>query len=438
MILNCFLFRFNTRITSLFLLIILGLLLFSCGKKEPVSERVLSENRNRFQKELIDSTILKTIQIPPDSFNGEDWKHACWAMGLAQYRSDSAEAALRTALKRYEGLESELKRSLLETVYGLYPLSFIPEVRKILHDETDPKRFAMAGLYLNRAEFSLETAMEIRDLLIRNFKDQPDNPILEMFRAELHFRQERPPVDDLLSPRFLPGKPVFYTFFRQNRDHPGMTICRLADGSFAMNKKPSDLWFVRHLGRANSGLPGYITNGNTPEGLFSIQGLGTSKNKFIGPTPLVELAIPYEVFPSTFFHGDVEDTVWSRLNYMTIFPRRWQDYLPVYASFYAGKAGRSEIVAHGSTIDPEFHSGYPWYPFTPSLGCLTTLELWDEETGKRKISDQQILIDLIQKEKIREGFWMVIELDKKEIPVEIEDIIRYSKYIRDAVSYRDL
>ncbi len=412
------------------LFILMGLSVFSCRREVPLSERTLASSREQFRRTLIDSTILQTLKTPPDSSNAESWKSACWAIGLTQYRTDAAEESLREVLNRYETLDGELKGALLEIAYGLYPSEFIPEIRTILHTETDPKRFAMAGLYLNRAEFSLETAMEIRECLIRTYKDHPDHPILEMLRAELHYR---PPLDDLLSSRFLSGKAVFYTFFRQNRDYPGITIFRRGDGSLVMEKDASTLWHIGHFGRSNSSLPGYLTNGNTPEGLFSIRGTRVSDNVFIGPTPLVELAMPFEIPPADFFHGETKESAWSRLKYMAYFPPRWQDYLPVYTSYYAGKAGRSEIVAHGTTINPEFYANKPWYPYTPSLGCLTALELWDEETGKRKVSDQSRLIDLMRREKISEGFWMVIELNDKDAPVEINDLKKYSPRIKQAV-----
>ncbi|MGC9513752.1 MAG: hypothetical protein ACP5D8_08995 [Fidelibacterota bacterium] len=410
-------------------ILLMILVVFFLIPREPYAERTLAEHRDTFRKTLIDSTILAVIQYPPDAFNQEDWKSACWAMGLAQYRSDVAEKALENAFDHYETLDNELKRSLLEVAYGLYPEQFVPEVRDILRMEKDPKRFVMAALYLHRARFNLQTGMEIRNLLIEKFSHLPNHPILGMFRAELHFRPELPPVDQLLSPDFLKGYPVFYTFFRQNRDYPGITICRLADGSL---KKEDDqtLWTVWHLGRSNSGLSGYVTHGNTPEGLYSLQGITQSENVFIGPTPVVDLKMPWEISPKDFFHGNTPDTLWDRADYMAVLPPRWRDYLPVYTSYYAGKAGRSEIIAHGTTINPGFYTGKEWYPFTPSLGCLTALELWDDESGTRIFSHQQKLIDCLKEENIQKGFWMVIDLDKSNKPVTLDDLPRFSYAIR--------
>ncbi|HAE88130.1 TPA: hypothetical protein DCG86_08935, partial [Candidatus Marinimicrobia bacterium] len=120
------------------IILLMILAVFLLIPREPYAERTLAENRERFRKTLIDSTILAVIQHPPGASNQEDWISACWAMGLAQYRSDVAEKALENAFDHYEDLDDELKRSLLEVAYGLYPEQFVPEVRSILRFEEDP------------------------------------------------------------------------------------------------------------------------------------------------------------------------------------------------------------------------------------------------------------------------------------------------------------
>lgn len=393
--------------------------------QEPFSEQTLAENRKAFQQTLIDSMILAPLQKPLEKSNEDEWAKALWAMELAQYRSDTVENALKEAFNQYQQINDDLKRALLEAVYGLYPEEFVSEIRSVLQHERDPQRFAMAALYLHRASFTIETGMEIRNLLLKKFKHLPNDPTLGMFRAELYFRPEIPPIDLLLSPDFLEGYPIFYTFFRQNRDYPGITILRRVDGSLKLEKDQS-LWYIEHLGRSYSGLPDYLFHGNTPEGLYSIQGIQRSENEWVGPTPIVVLKMPHEIPPSVFFHGSPADSVWDQSDYRDVLPLPWRDYLPVYTSYYAGKAGRKDIAAHGTTIDPEFYKGKPWYPLTPSLGCLTALELWDEKTGKRTLSHQQKLIDCFHEEKINKGFWIVIDVNNREKPVTVEELALFS------------
>ncbi|RKY46683.1 MAG: hypothetical protein DRP86_08745, partial [Candidatus Neomarinimicrobiota bacterium] len=183
-------------ISGAFILLIV-LVIFMFIPREPFAERTLAENRETFRKNLIDSTILAAIQNPPNTSNREAWANACRAMGLAQYRSEIAGNAIKKALGRYATLDNDLKQALLEVIYGLYPEQFVPEVRSILRKENDPELFVMAALYLHRAQFNLQTGMEIRNLLIEKFRHLPNHPVLGMFRAELHFRPELPPIDQV-------------------------------------------------------------------------------------------------------------------------------------------------------------------------------------------------------------------------------------------------
>jgi hypothetical protein len=98
----------------------------------------------------------------------------------------------------------------------------------------------------------------------------------------------------------------------------------------------------------------------------------------------------------------------------------FKNYSPLYNSYYAGLAGRTEIIAHGTTINPEYYRGQPYYPHTPSQGCLCTKEIWN---GKRLESNQQKLIMALLKAGGAKGYCVVIELDDKQSAVKMEEIL---------------
>ncbi|MEO6220862.1 MAG: hypothetical protein ABIO81_10570, partial [Ginsengibacter sp.] len=177
------------------------------------------------------------------------------------------------------------------------------------------------------------------------------------------------------------------------------------------------------LARSITNLPGYITNGNTPQGLFLMNGFGVSMSSFIGPSANVQLSMPGETSMKKFL-GDssITDSVWTLDYYNQLIPRQLRNYLPLYYSYYSGLAGRSEIIAHGTTIDPNYYINQPWYPFTPSQGCLGTKEVWD---GKRIESDQQKLVNALLKAGGAKGYCVVLELNDKEAPVSINDVLLY-------------
>jgi len=125
--------------------------------------------------------------------------------------------------------------------------------------------------------------------------------------------------------------------------------------------------------------------------------------------------------------SSIIDTVWTEEWYKKMLPENLQYYRPLYESFYAGKAGRTEIIAHGTTVDPEYYAGKLYYPQTPTMGCLCTKEIWSEADGKRLQSDQQRLVTALQKAGGAKGYCVVIEIDDEERPVSVSDILSLMK-----------
>jgi hypothetical protein len=135
------------------------------------------------------------------------------------------------------------------------------------------------------------------------------------------------------------------------------------------------------------------------------------------------MGMPVELSLQKFFDDStILDSVWTMDYYQKLIPEKLKDFLPLYNSYYSGLAGRSEIIAHGTTIDPEFYAEKPYYPLTPTDGCLCTKEIWN---GKRIESDQQKLVNGLLKAGGANGYCVVIELDDKNAPVTIKDVLPY-------------
>ena len=92
-------------------------------------------------------------------------------------------------------------------------------------------------------------------------------------------------------------------------------MVRAKDGSF-VKAADGSYFSVPQLARSCSNMPGYITNGNTPQGIFKIFGLDVSKSSMIGPTTNIQMVLPYEN------SIDVADTVTKLLgdNYRYLLP----------------------------------------------------------------------------------------------------------------------
>jgi hypothetical protein len=211
-----------------------------------------------------------------------------------------------------------------------------------------------------------------------------------------------------------------YSIQRKNRNYPGIVLVRNANGDFIKDSS-GRVFNIPQLARSITNLPGYISNGNTPQGIFFMYGFGVSMSSFIGPSANVQLAMPFETSIKKFL-GDssIVDSVWNIDYYNKLIPRELRHYLPLYYSYYSGQAGRTEIIAHGTTVDPNFYLNQPYYPLTPSQGCLCTKEIWN---GKRIESDQQKLVNALLQAGGANGYCIVIELDDKQAPVCINDLL---------------
>lgn len=380
--------------------------------------------RKIFKENLIANTIENNLRLQLNNDNEKAWMSAFWGMELILYKNNLAVLSLKNALNDYENRSDEFSRAALEATYTLFPQEFVGEVKNILKKTKNPKHFAMAFNYLERVEPSTYNHNSYGILVAKNFPDWMNNPILFLLNEHLLYKykeMQRPPLIDLLYHNFVNGSYIFYSLQRSNRDYPGLLLIKKPNGNF-LRRDDGTIFNISQLARSINNLPGYLTNGNTPQGIFSFQGLDTSRNYFIGKTPNIQLVLPFEVDAKNYFHSEV-NLVWDKDLYESLLPTSWREYTPFYEAFYAGKAGRNEIIAHGTTIDLDYYAGQPYYPNTPTLGCLCAIEIWDQDNGQRIYSDQAALISEINKLKITSGFFVVVEIDSKNSPVTLNEVL---------------
>ena len=382
--------------------------------------------RTEFRVKIINETIESAFAHGPSDSSETAWIGAFWGMGLTRYTSRSTDRAIDTAFDACMSRSPEFRRALLEVVCTVYPTRFLPEVHALAAQTAEPKIFAMCAVYIARAR-GAERCDSLRIVLQERFPDWQGNPILLMLHDDLATRlsgtfRPVPSLQDLLRYRAEDGVPVVFSFQRHDRRYPGMTVVRDGNGRFTRSADGT-IFRIPHLALASSNLPGYITNGNTPQGMLSFQGFSHTDNPFIGPTLTVQLVLPFEVSPGTYFRAQLPArSRWHREAYEHLLPGSWREYPPIYEAWHAGRAGRTEIIAHGTTIDPEFYRGEPCYPNTPSLGCMTALELWSPVDGRRMASDQEKLVEVLRSLDPVRAFFCVIEIDDERRPVIWEDV----------------
>ena len=387
-------------------------------------------NRTKLYRNLTTTSINKNLSVPLSEFTEERWQEAFWALQLLQHKTPWIDDRIAKAFDSIEFRSTYFQKALMELAYSNYPANFIAQTNDLLSKTTDPKIFALCAEYILRLDHDNSKCRQIEQLTKSKFDSTyGQDSIISVFLMRLsEFLRPVPSLinskffTDILSKNFLPGQIVMYSFQRKNRDYPGLVIIRNKQGLFV--RDTNGLVFnLPQLARSTTNLPFYLSNGNTPQGIFLMKGFNVSRSNFIGPTPNIQLSMPAEEKVSTFL-GDssVTDTTWQIDYYTRLLPQSLKKYQPVYESYFAGLAGRTEIIAHGTTINPEYYKDQPWYPHTPSQGCLSTKEIWN---GKRMESDQQKLVYALLSAGGAHGYCVVLDLDDKQTAVTIQELLPF-------------
>ncbi len=389
------------------------------------SSFVLNQRRVSFKEQLQNNLLDKNMLLALDSTTEEKFRESCWSISQFIVQSPPIEKGFEQLFDKYQKLEYSTKRSFLEAVYASYPKEYEKEIGSLLITETVPKLFAMQAVYLYRIHSNQASKNFIQTYLADRFPNYQEDKILSelskfLEKNQIQINQKTPNLTTVFKNQKNVGTKIIYSFQRWNRDYPGIAIIQNADGSF-VKEKNGQLLMIEQLARAGSNLPYFLTNGNTPQGIFSITGTEVSHNLFIGPTPNFQMLMPYEA-DSAYWHTTYDNRLDSLSNYKKLLPESWRNYDPIMESYYAGKIGRSEILSHGTTIDPEYFKGKPYYPLTPTLGCLCAKEIWNPITGRLDQSEQYKLLNGFLSTAGTKGFLMVINLDNQQKAVSKKEI----------------
>lgn len=400
-------------------------------REDIYTDYVFYNKRQRLDKDLRENTVGKTFSQPITEDNEHRFESACWAITQFQFRNETVENGFRKMFLSYDSLQYDTKRALLEAVYAVYPTEFASDIQMVIEKETQPKLFAMCAVYLFRKENTVDNANNLKIKMVEQFPSYDSNDLLLELERYLSYQEQfrkkaTPPLQDLFKYQQQKGNKTIYSFQRWNRDYPGMAIVQNADGSF-VTRSDGHIMIFEQLARSGSSLPYFLTNGNSPQGIYSILGTAVANNNFIGPTPNIQMIMPYEDSLKKFFHNDWDSSIVPMTAYQQLLPASWRNYQPITESFFAGKIGRSEIIAHGTTIDPEYFKDKPYYPISPTLGCLCAKEIWNVTSGRLLVSEQFNLYSAFTSTPGNKGYLIVINIDDQQKAVsreEVEAIVR--------------
>ncbi|GAB2827014.1 hypothetical protein GCM10027043_30790 [Ferruginibacter profundus] len=404
----------------------------------PVFKGAIKANREKLYNSIIKNSITQNLSLPLSDSTEADWEDAFSAMELINYRQPWVNEKIKTAFTGIEKRSAEFQRALMELVYTNYTTEFKSNINSLFSKTTYAKVFAMCTEYLLRADKSRNNIESIASIVYNKNPEDFDNaemaseiqfeilwPIMQLAEKESSKIKLKPAV--LLNNNFLKNNIVVYSIQRKNRNYPGLVVVRDKNGKF-IRDDTGIIFSVPQLARSITNMPGYLTNGNTPQGIFRMYGFAVSKSPALGPTENLQLTMPFETTVQHFLKdSSITDTVWTPELYERLLPAGLKKYHPIFGTFYASAIGRTEIIAHGTTVDPEYYKGQTYYPYTPTAGCLATKEIWSAIDGKRTISDQQKLVDAIKKAGGADGYIIVFEIDDQQKPVSINEVLPYLK-----------
>lgn len=206
-----------------------------------------------------------------------------------------------------------------------------------------------------------------------------------------------------------------FMFCRTNRLYPCLMVMKNVHGE-VVRETNGDIWSHKSLASSSKGLPSYTRNGNTPEGILTIDSVmpvadaQTSFGKF---RRMILSFIPKsknEVLMKSLLPPSSHNSEW------------WKP------SVVARDIGRNLFRIHGTgkiNLDPST----PYYPFMRTSGCIAQRENTYEGvtyTDQRELLDSIMLaMDLTpsyENEQQVKGVIYIVEMDDKNAPVTLEDL----------------
>ena len=410
-----------------FFLLLLWMFCAGTLKSQNYTRVVLKENREKLYQNLVKNSINTNLSQPLSAATEEAWESALIAIELLQYKSPFVNLKIAEAARQLQTMQPELAEVYLRVLCGLYNFSFVAEVENYAASSKNPKLFALCIHYLLSADTAKKNADAIGSLIQNAVEKTPNDLIFTVQKEQHTIPYPNKQLKLLLQKDFLAQNIVVFSFQRKNRNQPGLAIVRDAAGDFIKNDNDS-LFYIPQLARSVSNIPWYISNGNTPQGIYRMRGFEVSKTSFIGPTPNVQLNLPFEFKAAHFYKNDaLPDTVWSLADYQNLLPPALQNYEPLHQAYTAGKLGRTGIIAHGSTVNPNYYISKLFSPIVPTQGCLAGKEIWDEKTGHVIESDQQKLVTALLRAGGANGYYIVVELNDANTPVTFAEIMALFK-----------
>lgn len=393
-------------------------------------------------------------QIRPENFNldrypvtdqnEKHWRNLLWTTAVVQPQETFAADAIKQmlAMAALTGLSDAQKRTIEMAaqvgtqLYLSNPSRYVSigeQFRQTIERSPDPEWVAMSLSGLARG-VPPEQIQPLVGRVKARFPDWAANVSLQTTlreMAELLSPSATPPLRDLLQWTIAPKQAQLYVFCQRDRTVLCQTVLKDRKGAF-VRQSDGQLWSVPLLLRSIHDLSWNFVRGETPQGIYRMEGEVPQPDdaffRAYGQFSLVNIFVPFEAGAKQFLPGKPGSFKGSLEEYKRLLPPSWRNNWGIQESFWAGKAGRSFFRIHGTGESPDFFSGKDKNPDTynwnPTIGCLSALELYNEQ-GQLLQADMPKILNALQtvSGKNFAGYLVVVNLPgKARQPIALETI----------------
>jgi hypothetical protein len=364
-------------------------------------------------------------QIRPENFDlnrfpvvnqhERHWRNILWTTAVVEPKEAFVAEALDQILAMMTGsgwTTSQLRTIDMATKVGTQLYLSAPLVynqvgerfRNAVERGTDPEWVAVSLSGLAKAGIAPNELRNLVETVKKRFPGWTRNPHLYTTLLDLttpETAESFPPLPDLLNWMVVPRQLHLYVLCRPDREILCQAVLKDRNGEFV--RQGGQLWSVPLLLRSIHGLRWNFIRGQTPQGIFRVEGVVPQPDdeffRAYGQFSLVNLFAPLEDGAKQFLPGRAGAFTGNLTTYQNLLPPSWRSYFPIQQSYWAGKIGRSEFRIHGTGEAPDFFSGKmenpDAYNWNPTIGCLSALELYNEQ-GQLIQADMPKILNALQ------------------------------------------
>ncbi|MCF8058861.1 MAG: hypothetical protein K9K67_06180 [Bacteriovoracaceae bacterium] len=215
--------------------------------------------------------------------------------------------------------------------------------------------------------------------------------------------------------RSYKDKVRLFMFCRHNREHPCLLMMKDSKGKWVKNSS-GEFWHQPKLGLSRHGLPSHQVNGDTPQGIYTIDSVMPEANRRL-------VFGKYRRLILNFINSSRNEA-----DLLSLMPKLTQGLSWWREGTVARDVGRSLLRIHGTGMintDP----ASSWYPFYPTSGCIASRE--NSYDGVKYRDQQDLLNEMMQAAGLRvsyenetmlKGLLYVVDIDSQERAVDISDL----------------